>query len=75
MRLQHLEGGAKVRIAPIPNYAEEDMNCLIKAPNNDIFEVLTHVRFSLAPLGRSKRANQALSIGLSGVEGETPSFF
>ena len=44
----------------------EDMRRLIDAPNSDIFDVLAYVRFTLAPLTRSQRAEAARSTGLSG---------
>ena len=48
----------------------EDMRRLIDAPNSDIFDVLAYVRFTLAPLTRSQRAEAARSTGLSGYEPE-----
>jgi hypothetical protein len=39
----------------------EDMQRLIDAPNSDIFDVLAYVRFTLAPLSRSERAETARS--------------
>ncbi|MEP4194612.1 MAG: DEAD/DEAH box helicase family protein [Aliishimia sp.] len=52
----------------------EDMKRLIDAPNSDVFDVLAYIRFTLAPLERSQRAELARSMGLSGVEGEMRSF-
>ena len=34
----------------------DDMRRLIDAPNSDIFDVLAYIRFTLAPLSRSERA-------------------
>ena len=52
----------------------EDMRRLIDAPNSDIFDVLAYVRFTLAPLTRSQRAEAARSTGLSGYEPEMREF-
>lgn len=52
----------------------EDMRRLIDAPNSDIFDVLAYVRFTLAPLTRSERAEAARSTGLSGCEPEMREF-
>jgi type I restriction enzyme R subunit len=52
----------------------EDMRRLIDAPSNDIFDVLAYVRFTLAPLTRSQRAEAARSTGLSGYEPEMREF-
>ncbi|KGJ19225.1 EcoAI/FtnUII family type I restriction enzme subunit R [Paracoccus sanguinis] len=51
-----------------------DMQRLIDAPNSDIFDVLGHVRFALAPLARSERAEAARATGLSGYEAEMREF-
>ncbi|EPX81459.1 EcoAI/FtnUII family type I restriction enzme subunit R [Litoreibacter arenae] len=51
-----------------------DMQRLIDAPNSDIFDVLAYVRFTLAPLARSERAEVARANGLSGYEDEMRSF-
>ena len=51
-----------------------DMQRLIDAPNSDIFDVLAHVRFALAPLARSERADAARATGLSGYEAEMREF-
>jgi type I restriction enzyme, R subunit len=52
----------------------EDMRRLIDAPNSDVFDVLAYVRFTLAPLTRSQRAEAARSTGLSGYEPEMREF-
>ncbi|MGO4916547.1 EcoAI/FtnUII family type I restriction enzme subunit R [Pseudogemmobacter sp. W21_MBD1_M6] len=52
----------------------EDMKLLIDAPNSDVFDVLAYVKFTLAPVARSQRANAARDVGLSGIEGEMRSF-
>ncbi len=52
----------------------EDMQRLIDAPNSDIFDVLAFVRFTLAPLARSERADTARTTGLSGYEPEMREF-
>lgn len=52
----------------------EDMRRLIDAPNSDIFDVLAYVRFTLAPLTRSERAESARSTSLSGYEPEMREF-
>ena len=51
-----------------------DMQRLIDAPNSDIFDVLAHVRFALAPLARSERADAARATGFSGYEAEMREF-
>lgn len=51
-----------------------DMQRLIDAPNSDIFDVLGHVRFALAPLARTERAARARSAGMSGYEQEMRQF-
>ncbi len=48
----------------------EDMRRLIDASNSDIFDVLAYVRFALAPLARSERADSARIAGLGGHENE-----
>ncbi|WAP69943.1 EcoAI/FtnUII family type I restriction enzme subunit R [Jiella pelagia] len=52
----------------------EDMRRLIDAPNSDIFDVLAFIRFTLAPLARSQRADTARATGLSGYEAEMREF-
>ncbi len=52
----------------------EDMQRLIDAPNSDIFDVLAYVRFTLAPLSRSERAETARARGLGGYEAEMREF-
>jgi type I restriction enzyme, R subunit len=52
----------------------ENMQRLIDAPNSNIFDVLAHVRFTLAPLSRSERADAARSRGLGGYEAEMRAF-
>jgi type I restriction enzyme, R subunit len=52
----------------------EDMQRLIDAPNSDIFDVLAYIRFTLAPLSRSERADAARSRGLGGYEVEMRDF-
>lgn len=52
----------------------EEMKRLIDAPNSDIFDVLTYVRFTLPPLARSDRADLARSNGLQGQEDEMRRF-
>lgn len=52
----------------------EDMRWLINAPNSDIFDVLAYVRFTLAPLTGSQRADAARATGLSGYEPEMREF-
>lgn len=52
----------------------DDMKRLIDAPNSDVFDVLAYVRFTLAPLMRSERANSARQDGLPDFEGEMRSF-
>lgn len=44
----------------------DDMRRLIDAPNSDVFDVLAYIRFTLAPLSRSQRAERARSTGLAG---------
>lgn len=52
----------------------DDIRRLIDAPNSDIFDVLAYVRFMLAPLARSERAERARSTGLPGYEDEMREF-
>jgi type I restriction enzyme, R subunit len=52
----------------------DDMQRLIDAPNSDIFDVLAYVRFTLAPLSRSERAEAARATGLGGYEAEMRAF-
>ncbi len=52
----------------------EEMRRLIDAPNSDIFDVLAYVRFTLAPLARTERADAARSSGLGGHELEMRQF-
>jgi hypothetical protein len=52
----------------------DDMRRLIDAPNSDIFDVLAYVRFTLAPLARSERADGARASGLVGYEAEMRDF-
>jgi type I restriction enzyme R subunit len=52
----------------------EDMQRLIDAPNSDVFDVLAYVRFTLAPLERTERAEKARNAGLKEVDGEMRSF-
>jgi type I restriction enzyme R subunit len=52
----------------------EDMRRLIDAPNSDVFDVLAYVRFTLTPLPRSQRAENARALGLSATDGEMRSF-
>ncbi|MCB5198780.1 DEAD/DEAH box helicase family protein [Loktanella sp. TSTF-M6] len=52
----------------------DDMRRLIDAPNSDIFDVLAYIRFTLAPLARSDRAEAARERGLSGYEEEMRAF-
>jgi type I restriction enzyme R subunit len=52
----------------------EDMRRLIDAPNSDVFDVLAYIRFTLAPLARSERADAARSSGLGGYEPEMKQF-
>lgn len=52
----------------------DDMKLLIDAPNSDVFDVLAYVKFTLAPVARSQRANMAREAGLLGIEGEMRSF-
>ena len=52
----------------------DDMRRLIDAPNSDVFDVLAYVRFTLAPLARSQRAEAARATGLSGHEAEMREF-
>ena len=47
---------------------------IIDAPNSDIFDVLAYVRFTLAPLTRTQRAEAARSSGLGGYEPEMREF-
>ncbi|MGH8191791.1 MAG: EcoAI/FtnUII family type I restriction enzme subunit R [Rhodanobacteraceae bacterium] len=70
------------RIAFIQRLAEmgydgdrlEDMRRLIDAPDSDIFDVLAHVRFTLAPLTRTERVETVQTSRLSGYEREMRSF-
>jgi type I restriction enzyme R subunit len=52
----------------------DDMRRLIDAPDSDIFDVLAYVRFTLAPLARRERAEQACATGLNGYEPEMRGF-
>ncbi|MBS1303242.1 hypothetical protein GZH79_13030 [Loktanella sp. SALINAS62] len=52
----------------------EDMRRLIDAPNSDNFDVLAYIRFTLAPLARSDRAEAARERGHSGYENEMRAF-
>jgi type I restriction enzyme R subunit len=52
----------------------DEMRRLIDAPNSDVFDVLAHVRFALAPLARADRADRARGAGLSGYEPEMREF-
>ncbi|WP_299703538.1 EcoAI/FtnUII family type I restriction enzme subunit R [uncultured Tateyamaria sp.] len=52
----------------------DDMRRLIDAPNSDVFDVLAHVRFALAPLSRLDRAESAANSGLAGYEAEMKDF-
>nr|WP_299655017.1 type I restriction endonuclease subunit R [uncultured Jannaschia sp.] len=52
----------------------DDMRRVIDAPNSDVFDVLAYVRFTLAPLARTERAQRARDIGLSGYEEEMRTF-
>ena len=52
----------------------DDMRRLIDAPNSDIFDVLAYVRFTLAPLARSERVENAKSAGMGGYEAEMREF-
>lgn len=52
----------------------EDMGRLIDAPHSDIFDVLAYVRFTLAPLARSQRVENARVTGLTGYEQEMRQF-
>jgi len=52
----------------------DDMRRLIDAPDSDIFDVLAYIRFTLAPLARSERAEHARSTGLAGYEPEMRAF-
>ncbi len=52
----------------------EDMRRLIDAPNSDVFDVLAYVRFTLAPLARTERAEAARAAGLGGYEFEMRQF-
>lgn len=51
-----------------------EMRRLIDAPDSDIFDVLAYVRFTLAPLSRRERAQQARETGLEGYEPEMRAF-
>ena len=52
----------------------DDMRRLIDAPNSDVFDVLAYVRFTLAPMARTERADAARSTGLNGYEQEMREF-
>ena len=52
----------------------DDMRRLIDAPNSDIFDVLAYIRFTLAPLARAERADNARATGLAGYEPEMRAF-
>lgn len=52
----------------------DDMRRLIDAPNSDIFDVLAYVRFTLAPLARTDRAEAARASGLQGHEQQMREF-
>ena len=52
----------------------DDMKRLIDAPNSDVFDVLAYVRFTLAPMARTERADQARGSGLAGYEPEMREF-
>ena len=52
----------------------DDMRRLIDAPNSDIFDVLAYVRFVLAPLSRTERAQAARGRGLDGYQREMRNF-
>jgi type I restriction enzyme R subunit len=52
----------------------DDMRRLIDAPDSDIFDVLAYIRFTLAPLARRERAEQARQTGLDGYEPEMRAF-
>ena len=50
------------------------MRRLIDAPHSDIFDVLAYVRFTLAPLTRSERADAAKTTGLRSYQPEMREF-
>ncbi|MBZ6380024.1 hypothetical protein KCN53_15465 [Pacificimonas aurantium] len=50
------------------------MRHLIDAPHSDIFDVLTYIRFPLAPLARSERVQATKATGLDGYEDEMRAF-
>lgn len=52
----------------------DDMRRLIDAPDSDVFDVLAYIRFTLAPLARRERADQARQTGLAGYEPEMRAF-
>jgi len=52
----------------------DDMRRLIDASNSDVFDVLAYVRFTLAPLARTQRAENARSTGLSNYQMEMRQF-
>lgn len=52
----------------------DDMRRLIDAPNSDVFDVLAYIRFTLAPLARSERADAARTTGLNGYQQEMREF-
>lgn len=52
----------------------DEMRRLIDAPHSDIFDVLAYIRFMLAPLARSERAEAARNTGLSGHEPQMREF-
>ena len=52
----------------------EDMRILIDAKDSDIFDVLAYVRFSLDPITRKARAENARGAGLEGYELEMRDF-
>ena len=52
----------------------DDMRRLIDAGNSDIFDVLAYVRFTLAPVARSERAESARGSGLAGYEPQMREF-
>ena len=51
-----------------------DMRRLIDAPNSDIFDVLAYIRFTLAPLARTDRVENARTSGMAGYEAEMRDF-
>ena len=52
----------------------DEMRRMIDAPDSDIFDVLAYVRFTLAPLARRDRAEQARETGLGGYQAEMRAF-